>query len=181
MANTEHNLQERLRANDSTALTEVYNAHKDAFISFAKGYGLDYDAIVDIYQDATIALYQNFAMGQKSIENSSIKTYLFGIGKFKIFDHLKRAQKVYALPDHHELVAEIPTEDDTLTTEQELLARYFKHLGERCQEVLKLFYYRGLSIQEIVDSTHYKDQNTVKSHKSRCLKQLKSLIHSPND
>ncbi|MEL6925658.1 MAG: hypothetical protein AAFO94_16555 [Bacteroidota bacterium] len=39
-----------------------------------------------------------------------------------------------------------------------------------------MFYYRGLSIAEIVEQTDYKDANTVKAYKSRCLKKLKQLI-----
>ncbi|MEM9936719.1 MAG: sigma-70 family RNA polymerase sigma factor, partial [Bacteroidota bacterium] len=52
----------------------------------------------------------------------------------------------------------------------------YQQMGDKCRELLKLFYYRGFSIKEIVVETGYKDENTVKSYKSRCLKKLKETI-----
>jgi RNA polymerase sigma-70 factor (ECF subfamily) len=74
------------------------------------------------------------------------------------------------------LTVEEEYKEEGISTEQKLLTKHFKNLSESCQEILRLFYYRGLTVQEIVDGTHYKDRNTVKSHKSRCLKGLKEKI-----
>ena len=58
------------------------------------------------------------------------------------------------------------------------LAKLIGNISESCRELLRLYYYRNLSINEIVERTQYKDANTVKSHKSRCMKRLKSLVSS---
>jgi len=174
-------LQQRLRNDDKKALEEVYLLYKDAFLNYALRYDLDKTTLLDIYQDAVIAMHQNFVVKQIILKESSIKTYLFGIGKYKIYDTLKAQKKVYALTKEveDEIIA-LEIEEETLSVEQELLTKYFKQLGNSCQEILKLFYYRSLSVKEIVNITHYKDENTVKSHKSRCLKKLTSLI-TPNN
>ncbi|MGH1383940.1 RNA polymerase sigma factor [Kordia sp.] len=169
-------LQSRLRNDDKKALEEVYVTYKDAFVNYGLRFNLDKEDLIDVYQDSVIAMYQNFITKQTHIENSTLKTYLFSIGKHKIYDRLKERKLLVGgivVEDDYE---EIDLNETTLTNEQELLRKYFSHLGKSCQQVLKLFYYRSLSIKEIVSQTEYKDANTVKSHKSRCMKKLIALI-----
>ncbi|PTX62207.1 RNA polymerase sigma-70 factor (ECF subfamily) [Kordia periserrulae] len=169
-------VQSRLRNDDKKALEEVYVTYKEAFVNYGLRFNLDREDLIDVYQDSVIAMYQNFVTKKTQLDNSSLKTYLFSIGKHKIYDRLKeRIQFVGAVvvEDDYE---EVNLGESTLTKEQQLLRQYFSRLGESCQQILKLFYYRSLSIKEIVQKTHYKDENTVKSHKSRCLKKLIALI-----
>lgn len=169
-------LQSRLRNDDKKALEEVYTAYKEAFVNYGLQFNLDKDDLVDVYQDSVIAMYQNFTTKQTRIENSSLKTYLFSIGKHKIYDRLKERSQFTGTVVRDDDYEEIDLNETMLTEEQQLLRRYFDHLGASCQQILKLFYYRSLSIKEIVQQTQYKDENTVKSHKSRCLKKLIALI-----
>ncbi len=169
-------VQSRLRNDDKKALEEVYVAYKEAFVNYGLRFNLDRDDLIDVYQDSVIAMHQNFTTKQLHIENSSLKTYLFSIGKHKIFDRLKERKQFVGTFTEEDAYEEIDVSEAVLTNEQQLLQKYFKRLGESCQHILKLFYYRSLSIKEIVQQTQYKDENTVKSHKSRCLKKLIALI-----
>lgn len=171
-------LQEKLRADDEDALETIYLEYKTAFISYAKKFNLNQDEVLDVYQDAIIALHQNFVTKQTVLNTSSVKTYLFGIGKNLILNRLKELKKVWNTEKHTDGFAEISFESPELTQEQQLLVKHFKFLGASCKEILKLFYYRNLTIKEIVSLSNYKDENTVKSHKSRCLKTLKTMINS---
>lgn len=180
MKNSDTILQERLRQDDKKALAQIYAQHKEAFLNYGIRYNLDRSELMDIYQDSVVAMYQNFVQKQTVLENSNIKTYLFGIAKNQIFTALKAKSKLFALPDEPEEIETIDLEEETVSEEQKLLAKYFSEIGESCQEILKMYYYRGLTIKEMVEYSHYKDENTVKSHKSRCLKKLKDLIISPN-
>ena len=91
--NQDSDLQQRLRSDDKSALEFVYKSYKSEFLNFSKHYKLRNDEAVDIYQDAVIALYQNFASKQLHLENSTVKTYLFGICKHKIYGLLKTNKK----------------------------------------------------------------------------------------
>ena len=115
-------------------------------------------------------------MKQLKLENSSVKTYLFGIGKNMIFTSLKKQQKLYPESSIQHEYEEIEIEQPEETNESKLLSKAFKNLGEKCQEIIRMFYYRNLSVKEIVELSHYKDENTVKSHKSRCMKSLRELV-----
>jgi RNA polymerase sigma-70 factor (ECF subfamily) len=178
MVNSETEWQRQLRQDDKNGLSKVYQLHRNAFLQYAKRFSLNQEDILDIYQDAVIAMHQNFVMKQLQLENTTIKTYLFGIGKNMIFNRLKehnRFQEMQEMPDE---VVEIVWEKGSPTEEQQKLALHFGRLSESCQEILKMFYYRSLTVKEIVEFSHYKDENTVKSHKSRCLKKLVELVNN---
>ncbi len=170
-------LQELLRRDDRSTLETIYTKHKPVFLNYAKTYNLSEDDALDIYQDAVIAMYQNFVKNQLVLNKSSIKTYLFGIGKNKIFRFLKTKN---ILVKHNNLkddeVTEIHFNEENPTVLQQQLAENLRQISDSCNELLRLFYYRGLTIDEIVEQTDYKDPNTVRSHKSRCIKRLKTLF-----
>lgn len=163
-------------------IQELYTTHKDAFLNFGMKYGLDHDDLIDIYQEAFIALRKHAINGKLVNVKSSLKTYLFGIGKFMIYDLLKEKKKTTTLNtdtvskySHIEPVA-VEFENEELTIEQQLLRTHFNKLGKKCRELLTLFYYRGLTIDDIVEFAGYTRGSVVRSQKSRCLKSLKEMI-----
>src|SRR5690606_23200153 len=69
-------------------------------------------------------------------------------------------------------------EIDTPESRLRLLQQAYIQLGPKCQEVLRLFYYEGLKLDAIQKKLAYDSKDTVKSQKSRCLKQLKQIVHA---
>ncbi|GAA4111560.1 hypothetical protein GCM10022393_09360 [Aquimarina addita] len=172
-----------LKKGHHQALEKLYNEYRSSFLQFAKKYDLDDDTLIDIYQDAFIALREHAINGKLDSIKSTVKTYLFSIGKYKIYDHIRQQKKTVSYEntiEHKETsTIEEVFEEPQLTPEQQLLRQHFNRLGKRCQEVLTLFYYRGLTIDEITQNLGYENKNVVKSQKSRCLKSLKELIKNP--
>ena len=113
------------------------------------------------------------------LQKSTIKTYLFGVGKNKLFKRLKEHKRVLRAAETPESndYTEIKLETTVPTSRQLKLVKMLDDISGTCKELLQLFYYRNLTIDEIVELTHYKDGNTVRSHKSRCLKTLKSRFN----
>ena len=168
---------EALKQGDANTLKTIYSTNRLAFINFAKKYPVSEDTIIDVYQDAIIALRDNAINGKLDSLKSELKTYLFSIGKYMIYDKLKQSKKLHVVETVYtkdESLIEIPTYD--LTREQQQLQAAFKTLGQRCKEVLTLFYYRGFNLEEIMVELNYTNKDVVKSQKSRCIKSLKSLI-----
>lgn len=178
MKSEEISLQERLRSGDEHAFEWVYQAYKGGFMVFGKNYQFDQNELVDIYQDAVIALFQHFVEKQLVLEKSTVKTYLFGIGKHLLMKAVRRDSKLIRLGETQEEVVSVETEEIDNSERTRKMANSFKKLGSKCREVLELFYYRGLSIKEIAEATSYKDENAVKSHKSRCMKGLREKLKS---
>lgn len=178
-------LLDKLRQGGETTFKKVYDDNRVKFLHFAKKYGLSKEECLDIYQDAYITFYQNIISGKLKELSSALSTYLFGIGKFLIMNSLEKNKRTvrseYALSIARDGDAKIENLDweESLTREQELLKKYFETLGEQCQKLLTMFYYRGLSIKEIIIQGGYNNANVVKSQKSRCLKTLRERILNP--
>jgi len=163
-------------------IAELYYKYREVFLYFGKKYGVDIDTMADIYQEAFVVLRKHAIQGKLDAIDSSLKTYLFGIGKRMIFNYHKKNKNIIPLESKLHITDNEIVEIDfnntpEPTVEQQLLRVFFDKLGKKCQEVLILFYYRGLSIEEIVEKSGYDNINVVSSQKSRCLKQLKEMIN----
>ena len=173
--NSDKLLEKAFFEGNEKALKSIYNNYKGEFISYFRKYKINTEDILDIYQDSIIVVYQKFSKGNAELRNASLKTYLYGVAKHKMYDYFN--QKNYKTNEFEDL--KIVDEEFEIKKEpslyEKLLAKHLKTISESCQQVLRLYYYRNLSIKEIVMKTDYKDENTVKSHKSRCLKRLKAL------
>lgn len=171
------NYLDRIKKNDEGALKDIYKSYWGAFKVFFSRYGISTTELQDVFQDTVVALYQNVMQGKLTLLDGSIKTYIWSIGKHKVIDLLrKNKKKVYQMHDDH--VEPFAVLEPQLNSRQKLLQKHFKSLGQSCQKILKYFYYEGLSVKEIVDTTDYKDVNSVKSSKSRCIKHLRNLINN---
>ena len=172
-----------LRQGSEKMLKRVYEENREKFLNYAKRFNLSEEENIDVYQDAYVIFYDNIMSGKLETLTSSISTYLFGIGKYLIFDQMRKNKKkvgsnydISMVGESDELVSTFELERTELTKEQKLLQKYFGTLGKKCQELLTLFYYRGLTIQEIMEVGGYNSENVVKSQKSRCMKILKERI-----
>src|SRR5690606_34482457 len=138
-----------LQNGGTAALDVIYLRYKSGVLAFAKRDPIDPQVALDIYHDSMIALYENAVKGKLDELKSSIKTYLYAIGKYKIFAYLK------SNPQQEERLADELTEELTLfeidTTEEQLklLQRAYLQLGAKCQQVLHLFYYKRLKLKDI--------------------------------
>ena len=170
-----------LKQGDKGILEKIYVENREGFLNFSKKYNVEeYDA-VDIYQDSIMVLRENAIKGKIDNLQSNISTYLFAIGKYKIF-HNFRVQSKLDFQNGFDLLEEnkeldVNLHETILTNEQKLLKKYYDQLGDRCKSVLNLFYYQGYNLDEIKEILNYSNKKVLKSQKSRCLKQLKNLIN----
>src|SRR5690554_6616621 len=82
-----------LKEGDMAVLDVIYIYYKQGFLEFAKRYPIANDVALDVYHDSMIALFENSRRGKLDNLKSSIKTYLYAIGKYKIFALLKLTQQ----------------------------------------------------------------------------------------
>ena len=183
---TDEQLISQLKKRDRNALKNVYERYKTEFFKFASRYNAKTELLEDIYQDALIVLYENAQAGKLDSLRSSLKTYLFGTGKFMLFKRFRDAKKevhtdeAYVFDNYEQAVIEDVYEDEGPNEYQRQLVANFKKLGEKCREILELFYLRGMKLDEITQTQGYENKDVTKSQKSRCLKSLKQLIGKNN-
>ncbi|WP_340199369.1 sigma-70 family RNA polymerase sigma factor [Ascidiimonas sp. W6] len=172
-----------LISDDRLRLKTLYDKYRTPFINFGSKYALNEHALSDVYQEAFIALYKKGINGKLDNISNSMQTYLFGIGKFMIYDTLKKNSRQRSLESlllDGDTTQEKSSGMASLTEEQKLLHSFFKKSATECQQLLVLFYYRGLTIEEIVEHNGYKNTETVSVQKANCLQSLRQLI-KPED
>lgn len=169
-------LKVRFRDDAESTIKSIYDEYKKSFIHFALSKTKDEHLIIDIYQEAIIGLYQNLINDKITTNYATVKTYLFEIGKRQLYTELqKRSKEIYHEEPRSLLII---SHDSELSSENELLKKSIRMLGETCQKLLTLFYYHNYSIDAIVHELDLKNENSVKANKSRCLKNLQKIIKS---
>jgi len=169
---------EGIKNDDHQVLKELYVNNRTSFFSFCHRFKLDKDSIADIYQEAFVALCENAKKGKIDYLKSSITTYLIGIGKLMIYQHLKKNKRLHSVEDFGEFEMEYEIYDEEQhQMEVNLLRTVFANLGDQCKKVLELFYYEEKKLEEIQSILNYSSKDVLKSQKSRCLKQLKDLVN----
>ena len=167
-------------------LQEIYNANRDAFLMWSKKrFSCSEEDILDAYQDAMIVFYNN--VKNKKITNleSTIKTYIFAIGKNLLLKSYASNQKTTLTDTIDDKI--IKGVDYTvghkieLTHRQEVLSAILNQMGEVCANIIKLYYYRNFSIEAIKNELGYKHVDVVKSQKLRCMKKLKTMAKAHKD
>ena len=166
--------------NKSFDLERVYTENREKFIGFALGYSVSKDTAIDIYQDAVVALMEQIKKNKPIAVKSSVATYLFAIGKYMLFHYLKKEKRLTVeiedLPEIEWDFMEAAQKEEQIG----LLQLYYEKMGEHCKKILQLFYYEEKKLEEIVHLLGYENKDVVKSQKSRCIKQLKTLIAEHN-
>lgn len=171
------NFVKKLKQENEQAIRKIYSEYKQEFFLFAKRYELDDDTIIDVYQDAIIALCENAKKGSIDDLQSSIKTYFFAIGKYMVFAKLKEKKKNLAHVDLNNIEfewQEYSEENNNLYVRQ--LRQGFSQMGEQCRKILELFYYEEKNLDQITQIMNYDNKDVTKSQKSRCIKTLKQII-----
>ena len=130
----------------------------------------------DIFQEALVVLCLNIRKPDFKL-TSKLSTYLYSICRFMWKDELKKKNRmsfkeVDVIKD--ETIAEDVAEEMIQSEERNKKAEeVINALGERCKELLELFYTKKMKMKEIAVKMGYSSENTVKNQKYKCLEAAK--------
>ncbi len=169
-----------IQSKGKEALKPLYLKIKPQFLSYMQRYTSDRDLLLDAFHEAMIAFYE-YVLGDKfDAAKGTARTLIFQMGKAYLINRLKKERRLSNVDTfdvsvenrkwiHHEGVFQ-PTEDDPA------LKHAISMLGEKCRDLLFMFFYENFSVAVIKERMNYKNVNVVSSHKSRCLKQLRIIL-----
>ena len=165
---------------DRKILQELYNQYRKEFAQWAaRHYQVDDEVAGEIYQQTFIAFYYNIKEGKLMQLNSSIKTYLFAIGKNLMREHFKTGKKfvepleVNIAPDEFDEGIMAKYEH---TEREEAIKALLQKIGEPCKTVIELYYFKQYAMDAIASRLNYKTEQIAAKRKFICLKQLKSML-----
>ena len=165
-----------IRKDGEAELEKVYVRYRQEFIAWlVKNYQCSVDNATDVYQQTILIFYENILDGKLTEVKSSLKTYLFAIGKNKMMED-KRFRNRFTASTEFQLENQHDTAPDKHREhELELIEHSLKLLGEQCRQLLEMFYYKKNSLEEITGVLGYKNSNTTKNQKYKCMQKLREI------
>lgn len=171
---------ENIKNGDKSQLDAIYNNYKPEFISWIiRQYRCDNDEAEEFYQYAVVTFYDNIVSKKLTKLECSIKTYLFAIGRNKFLEKRKSNQRF--MPNINNLditsIPEVQDYDlDIRERQLQCVESSLEQLGEPCRTLLELYYFHNKSMDDIAELLNYKNRDTSKNLKYKCLNRLKKIF-----
>jgi RNA polymerase sigma factor (sigma-70 family) len=122
----------------------------------------------DILQDALVILYKKIHSGNFTL-TSSLKTYLMAVIKNCWLQQLRQQKKMPV----GEIIHDIPAAETEEVPAFTLADTAFNLLGEKCRQLLILFYFKKKSFKAIAATLAFSDEKVAKNQKYRCIQKAK--------
>jgi len=164
-----------------TALTELYRASKQPCVDWLiSKKGLTPNDAVEIFQISIVILYDNVRTNKLTTLTSHVNTYIYAIANNKA-QELFRKNKKELRQEHNHLtfqnyVMEETDGNEELETQIQQSISALESLGDPCKSILKHYYLDEMNMSDITQKMGYKNADTTKNQKYKCLKRLQSLF-----
>jgi len=172
----ENGIIEAIKNNDRDVFTQVYKKYYNVVKYFIiQNSGKPEDAL-DIYQEGMITVYENICnRTYAKQEGASLKTYIYSVCRYKWMNELRNRKKIpTVINDFEDKIFIEETTTEPMPYEQ-ALNETLRQMGEKCREILKLFYYHKYTMEQIAIKLNYKSGNVAKSKKESCMKEAKRI------
>ncbi|MBA7541620.1 hypothetical protein ES705_33936 [subsurface metagenome] len=170
-------LIKKVKTGEYDELELVYKTYRMEFIKWMmKSYKCSIDDAKDVYQQTIIIFYENVINDKIQSYNSSIKTYIFAIGKNKFYT-LTRDKNRFNLEidDTIKMVSDDRNIKEDNLNKLEGVEKSLTILGDPCKKILELYYYHKKSMNDIAMELGLKNPETAKNMKYKCLKRLRII------
>ncbi|HLF34428.1 MAG TPA: RNA polymerase sigma factor [Cyclobacteriaceae bacterium] len=171
-------LVEGLKNSQSNSIKIIYNTCYPVIKSLVlRNSGTEYEA-KDIFQDSLILLFEKLQQPEFRLR-CSIKTFIYAVSKrlwlkrwneqkVKIYDTQFETEP----QDMENLIQSHENHDLALSKMMHAIGE----LGEPCATILKDFYLRDLTMNDIAAKFGYTNSENAKTQKYKCLQRLKKLF-----
>jgi len=159
------------------ALTALYK-HLPMVRTLIRGKGGSTEDAEDIFQEALIILCRR-AVDPAFVLTAQLSTYLYSVCRFLWKDELRRRNHYPTQEFDTGLSgAEVQELETLLENEQQakLAEKVLNELGDRCRELLLLFYKGGMKLKDIAAGMGYSSEATAKNQKYKCLEGARNRL-----
>src|SRR5688572_16737475 len=169
---SEDSIIEHIKAGGQAELGRIYEEYRTEFLHWvSREFNCSADDSKDIYQLTILIFYDNVRSGKLYHLASSVKTYLYGIGKNVARDNMRKQRRTSPLTQEQWL-NDYLADDAGETNDEHLFAiarKVLGTLGQPCQRLIELFYYERKSMEDISVELNYKNADTAKNQKCKCM------------
>ncbi len=175
---------DEIKNNEEEALTSIYKMYRDDCIYWLqKSYSCTRDEALDIFQSTLVILYDNVKREKLTKLTSDMKSYLMGIAKNKALEMIRTKKKSTYLKPLNSWVDYVNEDQEEAILEEQLLAasKALSRIGDPCKSLLQYYFYQNKNMEEISELMGYKNADTAKNKKYKCLKRLQLLYYRHKD
>ena len=129
----------------------------------------------DVFQEALIILNRNLEQSDFKL-TASFYTYLYSVSRFVWKDMQTKftTQELHDLKDNKVSIFQHVLEEK----KYRFAENAFRELGERCQQLLQLFYVQKITFSVIATMMQFKSEKVAKNQKYKCLKKAKDIYQN---
>jgi len=176
---TDNDIIKRIQADDARVWTYIEDEFYGMIEAIVVSNSGSKNEATDLWQEVMVAVFINVKKVAFEL-TCKFKTYLYSIAYKQWMSVLRSKKKPNAIPELQEIPDYAESiEDIKLKIEKEVRIRKLgiamPQLNSNCQEIIKLSM-KKISQKDIAEKLNFKSVGVLKVTKSRCLKQLKSLI-----
>lgn len=157
---------------------QFYDDMRSPFRLFIMKYShCEPEIAIELFHEAMVIFHRKVTQKQLLPPlRSSLRTYLFGIGKLLAIKRFSSNDQQWdpEIPD-------VPIEPEVEAIEHNrqnaaLVEKLLDQIGEPCRQLLDLFYLRDYAIDAIAQTMDFPSEGAVRKRKFDCLKKLRKLI-----
>src|SRR5690606_9108228 len=166
-----------IKENDTSTLKQLYKNNFAKVKRYVEKNNGDEQQAKDLYQEAFLAMWRNTKDDKFTAQSeNAINGYLFQIAKYKWLDHIRSVRYKNTTFINREIEYDEPeVEESELQNKKiKIIMDAIGNLGERCQTMLKLFYFERRPFKEIAVIMEM-DEASARNAKYRCQEQLKKM------
>jgi RNA polymerase sigma factor (sigma-70 family) len=169
---------EGLKSGNDSVLKALYKKYYNLVLKFVVSNNGSSEAAEDVYQETIVILYEKCRDEQFEL-NCQLQTFIYSIARNLWLKQLKKHGHVGSLKEYHqEAYNDAESDLKTHTQKEEDIEKMYRsldELGEPCATLIKDFYIRKMSMEEISDKFGYTNADNAKNQKYKCLQRLKRL------
>jgi len=174
---------ERIRRGDEEALVTLYRENRGVIAGYVLHNHGTADDAEDLLQEAVVVLWERVRAGNFEY-TSKLSTFLFGVVRNMWLRRLARRRREMPEaagredpPDPDASPLDLMMEDERTAA----LGAALHRLGNPCRELLLLYYYEELTMEQIAERMGFANADTAKSKKYQCKKALAQLVKAGYD
>ena len=172
-------LLERISSEEPGAVEELYNQYKRSFLIWAMvRHSVTKPEAEDVFQDAVVQTYSDIRSGKLSEVETSLKAYVYRTGELHLRNWKRKTGRVDYISDSRDTFKQIAWEKHGEDNPQlERLNAALNSLGDTCQKLLRLFYFKQYDMQSVARELGFASSDSAKSKKAKCMKALTALFN----
>jgi RNA polymerase sigma factor (sigma-70 family) len=172
-------LLEGLRSGDNSVISYIYKTCYPSVSHLITGNNGSEDEAKDVFQEAVMVLYdkvthENFELSSK------LSTFLYAVSRRLWLKQINKRENAMGTSDSDVLeIADVESDVQIHLQKEHEFAKMdsaMNQLGEPCQTILRDFYIRNKSMNEICEKFGYTNTDNAKTQKYKCLQRLKKLF-----